>query len=123
MNFYALAIGTAAVLAYDLLGSLAARAVPFPYGRLFIGSVVLYVVTGWLAATATPTPENPDRAAIMNAAIVGLVDASAGWAVSWRLGPGRPAAGQTFTLQTWSLNAVTVTVLAGACGLIGYRIA
>ena len=80
-----LAVG--AVLLLDTLGSLASRAVPFEYSWLMFGSVVIYTVTGMAVARAAETDKV--RQAWRAGMILGFVDATLGWAISWVIGPGR----------------------------------
>lgn len=109
--------GAGAVVAYDMLASLASRAVGFPYARASIGSYLLYLAIGFVAARAASSA--PIKHAAVAAGVAGLVDASLGWAVSWALGPGRLPSGLTLTAARWVSTAVLVIVLAAAVGAIG----
>jgi hypothetical protein len=86
-----------------------------PYGWAIIGSLLLYGWIGFLAARATPVA--PLRAATLAGLIVGLTDASAGWAASWAIGPGRIAGG--LTTSRWVGTAIFVAVLAVGVATLG----
>jgi hypothetical protein len=78
----------ALVLAYDALSaSIAARNASFPYRNLWPLQFALYVVIGFAAALTVLDP----RLVAAIGAITGLVEATAGWAITWRIGPGRVA--------------------------------
>lgn len=72
------------MLAYDVAGSLASRSLGFSYAKLTFVSFSIYFVIGLLAASVT----NVTNAAFV-AAGVAAVEATIGWAISWRLGPGQ----------------------------------
>ena len=86
MNIVVILVGAAAVLAFDTIGSLASRRFRFPYTKLTLGSFAIYFVVGVVAATSGSV-----TSAALTGAIVGLVESTVGWAISWRIGPGRPA--------------------------------
>lgn len=109
--------GGIAVVAYDLLASLASRGFGFPYARASIGSYLLYLAIGFVAARSASTA--PIQNAAIAAGVAGLVDASVGWAVSWALGPARLPSGITLTIGRWMSAALFVIVLAAAVGAIG----
>jgi len=85
------AIGALAVVTFDALASVASRITGISYVWATLGSWMLYASCGYAAARIG------SRAAISTAALTGLVlgltDASLGWAVSWAIGPGRVAGG------------------------------
>jgi len=78
---------------------------------------VIYVAIGFLAARGAAV--SPIATAATTASLVGLVEASAGWAVSWIIGPGRPPNGISLTLKRWIVAAVFVAALAAVCGVVG----
>ena len=83
-------IASSAIVALDTFGSLASKAFGFGYGSLAWGSFLIYAVAGFFAARSGGL-----RTAAMTSGAVALVDATLGWAISWALGPGRPATGYT----------------------------
>ncbi len=92
--------GSAAVLAIDALGSFACRRSGIPYQLLMILSVVVYALVGVLGSRAGSA--FPGAAA---AAIVGLIDSTLGWRISWLIGPVRSPSGEI------SIAAVLGTVV------------
>ena len=105
--------GSLAVLSFDVLGSLASRQFGFAYESLISGSMVLYAAVGFAARRTTSIPM-----AILATVMVGMVDATAGWALSWWIGPGRPTDG-TFTMVNATAGAAFVAVLSATCGAAG----
>ena len=79
-----------AVLVLDIFGSLASKAFGFAYSSLAWGSLIIYAAAGFFAARSGGL-----RTAAQGGGAVAFVDATLGWAISWALGPGRPAAGYT----------------------------
>jgi hypothetical protein len=110
-------IGAAAVLVFDLVASLASRSLGFDYARASVGSYILYFGIGFFAARGATSA--PITNAAVAAAIVGLVDASLGWAISRRIGPGRPAGSPQLTVRLWVTTAIIVIGLAAAVGAAG----
>jgi hypothetical protein len=107
-----LLVGGAAVVAFDALASLASRRFGFAYTSAAIGSWVIYAVVGFFAADSGSI-----AAAALAGAAMGLVDATLGWYVSRRIGPGRVPGG--LTMSRWMRVAITVMLLASAAGALG----
>jgi hypothetical protein len=105
--------GGLAVVAFDAIASVLSRQFGFAYTTAAWGSYVLYVAVGFFAAR-----RGGMGAAIEAGVLVGLVDASAGLAVSWVIGPGHPA-GFTLTPLSWCVVAIAVAFAAAICGAIG----
>ena len=110
-------LGAVAIVAFDIAMSLASRQFGIPYTIGLVGSTTIYLLVGWIAARGT-SGGGQVRAAALAGALVGLTDASFGWAVSWYLGPGRTPDG-ALTLPSWFGTAFFVTLLAGAVAGIG----
>jgi hypothetical protein len=108
--------GIVAVLLFDLVASLASQGLAFAYARASVGSYFIYLIVGVLAGRAA-TASRAKQGAIA-AAIVGFADASAGWAISWTIGPGRTPIG-TLTPGVWIITAAVVVLFAGAIGFLG----
>ena len=104
--------GAVSVLAIDALGSFACRRFGIPYQRLMILSVVVYALVGILGSRAGSA-----FAGAAAAAIVGLIDSTVGWRISWLIGPGRSPSGEISVAAVLGM-VVFVTALAGACGLV-----
>ncbi|MDB4893687.1 MAG: hypothetical protein JWL61_5542 [Gemmatimonadetes bacterium] len=108
--------GIVAVLLFDLIASYASLAFEFSYARASVGSYFIYLITGVSGARASLTSRA--RQGAIAAAIVGFADASAGLAISWIIGPGRPPDG-TLSPAEWIVTAVIVVLFAGAVGFLG----
>jgi hypothetical protein len=106
--------GVAAVLALDTAGSVASQAFGFDYATLTPVSIVIYAAIGAYVGTTEPV----SRAAIAGA-VVGLVDATLGWAISWAIGPGRPLAEERITPLGLFNTAVFVAVLGAVAASVG----
>ena len=107
-------VGSAAVVGYALIASLATRAAGLPYGDAAPGSWLLYGACGYFAGRAVRARRMVAGASA--GAILGVVDATVGWAVSWGLGPGRIPG---LTPGVWLAVAVTVAVTSAALGSVG----
>ena len=112
-----LAIGASVVLCYDTAAALASRRFGFRYSRAQIGSYLLYAAIGY-ATVRNGTAVTPYTAG----AVIGLVDVTAGWAVSWAIGPGRPPSG-TLVPRQWLFIAAIMVMVAGICGMLGGALA
>ena len=110
--------GAGAVLAYDTLGSFASKRMGFAYRRLAKGSYVIYAVVGFCAALV-----GAFWSGVQSAAVVGLVDATAGWFISWQIGPGRLPEGTVLNEGKFLVIVVLVTLMATGAGGIGAGVA
>jgi hypothetical protein len=106
-------LGMISVVVFDAIASLASLAIGFNYEYSAFGSLVLYCAFGYWGSRVRTIAFAPFVGALM-----GLTDASLGWAVSWILGPGRWEPG-LLTLPTWALLALQVTAVAAFCALLG----
>jgi hypothetical protein len=77
----------ALVLAFDSAAAWLTRGNPPVYRRLWPVQFALYVVIGFVAMLALLDL----RWVEIVGALTGLVEATAGWAITWRIGPGRVA--------------------------------
>ena len=96
-------LGMLTIVIVDTLAALASKYLGFKYKWAMVGSVALYVATGWFAVKASPTP-SPGMAAAM----VGVAESTLGWAIAWRLGPGKSPTEKHMVAQ------VVVAVFGGA---------
>ena len=78
------ALGALAILAFDVLASLASRAIGFPYSYAVFGSWLIYAACGYLVGRQTDV-----GTAALGVAMIAGVEATIGWALSWAIGPGR----------------------------------
>jgi hypothetical protein len=107
-------VGALSVLAFDMIAALASRQFGFAYASASVGSWFIYGLVGYFAAqTGGGIP-----AAALAGAAMGLVDATAGWAISWAIGPGRLPAG-TLTPGRWLASAIFVVLSGAALGALG----
>jgi hypothetical protein len=106
--------GAAAIVVYDALGSLASRELGFPYPALAIGSVLIYGAVGAYVG-ARERVRHAARAGFA----VGVVDATIGWAISWMIGPGRPAEGDPSGLPYMLVGGITAILLAVGTSALG----
>ena len=83
-------LGSVVVLLFDTIGSLVSKHFRFPYARLAPGSHVIWTGVGAFAAFSA-LDALVARAAVAGW-VVGLVEATLGWWISWQIGPGRPPA-------------------------------
>jgi hypothetical protein len=104
-------LGAAAILVFDALGSLAAKALGFDYGALSPGSYLIDAAIAFAAARVAGF-----KAGVLAATTVALIEATAGWAISWIIGPGR-LPGVSVSVIAGIVVWVTATgALAGAAG-------
>ena len=94
--------GALAVVVFDAIAAIASRKMEVPYGWASVGSWILYGGFGYLAARAYPAA--PLQAALMTGVVLGVTDATAGWATSWAIGVGRVAG---LTISKWLGFAVS----------------
>ena len=110
-------LGSLAVVTFDAAASLASRVLNFPYTSASIGSYIIYAAVGFLAWRI-----GGFRLAALTGAVLGLVDASAGWAVSEVLKANAPPT-QELTPMLWVIIAITVMITATICSLSGAVVA
>jgi hypothetical protein len=82
------------------------RITGLPYADAAVGSFILYVLIG--ASVARRTNRSFGFVAGLTA---GFADATAGWWLSWLIGPGRPSSGSIKPTE-WLLTVVALTALA-----------
>jgi hypothetical protein len=111
-----LLLGGLAIVAYDGLASVLATWLRFKYTYASLGSFLIYAITGYFAARVAD-----QSSALFAGAVLGVVDATLGWSISWSLGQGRLA---NITIGRWFGTAILVsalaTAIAGLGGLVGY---
>jgi len=73
------------LLAFDTAASWLTRENPAAYRRLWPVQFALYVLVGFIAIIALLDL----RLVEVVGAVTGFVEATVGWAISWRIGPGR----------------------------------
>jgi hypothetical protein len=102
-----------AVIGFDAVASIASLALDFPYPYASLGSAVIYISLAFAAALRFGFGRG-----VFLGALLGVVDATAGWAVSWAIGPGQVTPGQ-FSVAAWAITLGMVVTLGAICGLIG----
>ena len=106
-------VGCIAVVLFDTIASVAAEGLDFEYGNLFPISFAIYGVTAFVAARA----ERSVRIGVAAGAAVALADATAGWAISWAIGPGAPDERER-DVATVVATALLVVATGAAIGLV-----
>ncbi len=106
-----LAAGVAAVLLFETLGALAAKRFGFRYGNLTVPMWLLYLLLGLFVQIALLDV----RRTVAVAAVAAVVEATAGWAIAVRIGPGRFDASRARVATGLALAVVTDTA-AALCG-------
>jgi hypothetical protein len=108
-------MGAAAILVFDTLGSLASRRFAFAYSRLAMGSFAIYLAVGFLSHSGGSVVPS-----VLAGAAIALIESTAGWAISWTIGPGRPARDMSISgiLQTVALVTALGAMLGGVGGWI-----
>jgi hypothetical protein len=106
--------GAAAVLALATLGSAASQMLRFDYTMLAPVSFLIYAAIGAYVGAAEPI----SRAALAGA-VVGVIDATLGWAIAWAIGPGQSQVGERITFLGLFNTAIFVAVLAAAGAAVG----
>ena len=105
-------IGVAAVILYDVVGSLASLSLGFNYQWLVFGSLVIYSVVGYFSGKRKNAAFG-----FLAGALMGLVDSTLGWYISWIIGPGKSEIEMDATMILGTI--AIVTILAALFGLIG----
>jgi hypothetical protein len=108
-------VAAAGILGYDILWSLVYRALPALRPGLDVVLAVVGCVIPFVIGAVLGRSEVPRRAMLLTA-VVGVVDSTLGWAISWWIGPGR-----TDVVDEASVASTIVMVVAiyGVFGLAG----
>ena len=101
-----------AILIFDVAAALAARAIGFSYGYASVGKLVIYLAAAFLASRKFGFGW-----ALLVGLVLGLTDATLGWAASWAIGPGRLQMDLTPRLLRGALAGTTMVSLV--CAVIG----
>ncbi len=104
--------GMVAVLLFDALGSFASKLLGFSYVLLTPGSILIYGIVAALVARRREW-----LVGLFAAILMAFTDVTAGWAVSWLIGPGKPEGGLTTVVVVGAV--MTAVVLGGVAGAIG----
>jgi hypothetical protein len=104
--------GGIAVLLFDAVGSLVSKQLGFSYALIIPGSLLIYGTVAALVARRRDW-----LLGLLAALAMGLTDLTAGWAVSWFIGAGKPEGG--FTFMTVVGAVMTVSVLGALAGAVG----
>jgi hypothetical protein len=107
-------LGGLAIICFDALAAVASQRFGFAYSKASIGSDIIYACIGFLATEGTASITR----GILAAAMVGVLDATIGWWVSWLIGPGRIPTGPPSALELLAAVAV-VAILGATAGAIG----
>lgn len=107
----ATAAAVVAVLLFETLGAFAAKRFGFRYGNLTVPMWALYLLLGLFVQVALLDV----RRTVTVGAVAALVEATAGWAIAVRIGPGRFDASPARIATGLALAVVTDTA-AALCG-------
>ena len=102
-----------AIVLFDVVASVASGQFGFPYRNAAVGSYILYAIGGFLAARQI----NLTFAAQLGA-MLGLVDATLGWAASSAIHSNVPPMPR-LTIGSWVFVAVVVVLTSVVCALVG----
>lgn len=103
-------MGAIAILLFDALASLASRTLKFPYVYATVGSWLIYAGVAFAAGQRASVPS-----AVVDTLLVGFVEATLGWRMSWLIGPGRTPSG----VVTASQVVRALVVVLGTAAIIG----
>ncbi len=110
------------VMVLDTLGSLISRISGFPYPCLAPISFLIYAIAGFLVARRSSL-----WMSLLAGVIIGFVDATIGWTISWIIGPGR-LTGSQFSVGLLLFSAFFALIIAivgslsgGAVGLLSRK--
>lgn len=78
-------LGALTVLAFDTVTAVISRGTGLGYTWFAIGSTIICLLFGFLVAR-----QSKWFIGGAGGAVLGLVDSTLGWALSWNIGPGRP---------------------------------
>ena len=106
-------IGAVVVLLFDATAAIASRLLDFPYTSAAWGSYVVYGTTGYFVGRQFSVA----RSALAGI-VLGLVDATLGWAASSALRANVPATAE-LTPAMWAVIAITVMITGAICASIG----
>ncbi len=107
--------GIVCVLLIDTLGSIAAKKLSFDYKKLSVLSLLVYITIGYYSGKET----GPVVTGIV-CTLVGLVDSTIGWKISWVIGPGKLPS-EYNTKSHIIKTIIVVSILAGAIGYVTAR--
>ena len=109
-------LGVIGVLLFDTVASFASIGFQFTYSYASVGSVLIYSTIGYIAFRRYGL-----ALAIMAAILAGLADATLGWFISWKIGPGAlPNEQATISLIASSITFVIIASVV--CALLGAAI-
>ncbi len=114
-------VGAIAVLVFDTGGALLAENIGFDYTSLSIGSSIIYIFFGFLGGRKSGW-----HYGLFVGAVLGLVDSTLGWMISWTIGPGKPSEEMSTVLIVFTIVFVTLTaafhgVIGGVLSLLGRK--
>lgn len=111
-RFY-LAVAGGIVL-FDVVASLASKALGFDYTSLVWVSWCLYIASGYFGCKRYGFPWG-----VLAGAVAGLADSTAGWALSSAIGPHIPFAQAVYSPLLITVVVITVTLKGTLSGFVG----
>ena len=104
-------IGAVGVVLFDVAASFVSRWQGFDYGWAVIGSWLMYTGLGFAVVRAERSASG-----LRAGGVIGLVDATCGWGLSWVIGPGQvDGASPGMVVVTVALVTLSAAIL-GAVG-------
>ena len=110
--FITLLLGSLLVLSFDTLASLVSLHLQIDYGSFSFGSSFIYAYIGFYCAKYGNLLWST-----LGAGVIGLIDSTFGWYISWMIGPGRPDFEMTSAEILTAVIFVSLTAMP--FGLIG----
>lgn len=104
--------GALAVILFDTLASFISRKFQISYGLFSIGSFFIYICVGFFGAKYGDLMR-----AVIIAGIIGVIDSTIGWYISWIIGPGQTNI--ELTVVNIASIIIFVTITALLFGLVG----
>lgn len=110
-------VGALIVLAFDTIASFASLYFSFTYTYAIAGSVIIYSTIGFLAFRRWGLGR-----AVGATLLVQVFDATLGWYITWKIGPGALPPDQA-TPGVFAITFLFVLAFAAICALVGSALA
>ena len=106
------AIGVVSIVGFDLVASLISVATGFPYAAFIFGSLFIYLLYGFLVGRYSKW-----YFGALAGAVIGFAECTAGWAISWYIGPGKPEVELNNLII--AITIIFLVIFATLVGLVG----
>ena len=105
-------LGAVTVCVVDAVLAVISEQTQTPYSSFIPISILIVVIFGFVSARRCGL-----LFALLCGAILGFVDSTIGWSISWNIGPGDPGVELSFSEIVYTV--ITVTAMDAVVGLIG----